>query len=250
MFFLNIYSVNKINYQIKSKSDWAPSLWNHLHLMGYNYPDSPTENDKNKIKTKILSLIEDIPCGDCKEHATEYYKKNPIDVNSKIGVFNWTTKFHNDVNKRLGKPVYDVVLNNDIKSNTITSNNNIMDPIGAKFNYRYAFDSVPQSTESIPFYQIQQPEQLPDPVETRKQYLNNALSPMSESYKFVSEFIGVSPEELNLMYTPNVINNIIQLLIDMNLTPFASFSVNVLGSLGLVFGSILGRNNKNLLHGK
>ena len=41
----------------------------------------------------------------CHNHYLLFKLRNAIDFNNKENFFNWTVNLHNDVNKRLGKPI-------------------------------------------------------------------------------------------------------------------------------------------------
>jgi hypothetical protein len=62
--------------------------------------------DKKSYINFIHRLKNSFPCEACKKHFTEYIEKNPIEQYLQVdkGLFIWTWKFHNSVNRRLGKP--------------------------------------------------------------------------------------------------------------------------------------------------
>ena len=63
----------------------------------------------------LWSILDKIPCGECRNHALKYINANPPeelkhdqDANEiLIGMFRWVWIFHNTVNARLGKPIVD-----------------------------------------------------------------------------------------------------------------------------------------------
>jgi hypothetical protein len=54
----------------------------------------------------IHRLKDSFPCEVCKRHFAEYLERNPIEEYLHVdkGMFIWSWKFHNSVNRRLGKP--------------------------------------------------------------------------------------------------------------------------------------------------
>lgn len=51
---------------------WGKILWTFLHTISFNYPVSPTEEDKDHYHDFLMSLKYVIPCKACREN----YKKN------------------------------------------------------------------------------------------------------------------------------------------------------------------------------
>jgi hypothetical protein len=47
---------------------WGPLLWNFLHIMSFNYPVNPTYEHKVNYRNFILSLVNILPCGKCREN--------------------------------------------------------------------------------------------------------------------------------------------------------------------------------------
>ena len=58
--------------------DWGPKLWYSLHIITFNYPDTPTIIDKQNFETFFTSLQYVIPCSLCRQHYKEHLEKNPI----------------------------------------------------------------------------------------------------------------------------------------------------------------------------
>jgi hypothetical protein len=85
---------------------WGPPLWKSIHAITRSYPDAPTKEIKNQYQTFIMSLGPVLPCPNCREH----YKKYVSGVNwddilkDHQSFVQFGIDFHNDVNKRTGKP--------------------------------------------------------------------------------------------------------------------------------------------------
>lgn len=83
----------------QSKEIWGPGRWQSIHVTAA-WANTP---DKVKIFNMwIRDQIEHLPCEDCRNHAREYIQYNPPDHAE--DPFIWSWRFHNAVNRRLGKP--------------------------------------------------------------------------------------------------------------------------------------------------
>ena len=71
-------------------------LWKKIHISGLKCKNVP------KYTEWIWEICVNLPCSECKWHMIDYINKNPIEDD----IFRWTWKFHNEVNKRLGKMEY------------------------------------------------------------------------------------------------------------------------------------------------
>jgi hypothetical protein len=79
----------------------GPGIWFLIHK------ESLFCQDKNSFIEFIYRLADNFPCARCKVHFKEYLSENPPEdyVRFEDGLFIWSWKFHNSVNKRLKKPV-------------------------------------------------------------------------------------------------------------------------------------------------
>ena len=87
---------------------WGPLGWMTLHSVSINYPDTPSQIEK-QICTRFLEMFsETITCHVCKSHFVRmlqtYKVVHPEYLNSKQDFFLFTVRAHNTVNKRLDKP--------------------------------------------------------------------------------------------------------------------------------------------------
>jgi hypothetical protein len=89
-------------------SVWGPLIWNTLHIISFNYPIIPTDQDKKNYKKFILSYKNTLPCSYCRNN----FEKNLKKVNFNDKVFTNRDTFsrfiynlHNCVNSMLGKKV-------------------------------------------------------------------------------------------------------------------------------------------------
>ena len=86
---------------------WGPPTWTLLHTMA----EKIHEEDFNKLMPQMFILIKRIcaylPCPDCSQHATQFLAKlKPEQMASKIEFKNTLYLFHNMVNARKKKPLF------------------------------------------------------------------------------------------------------------------------------------------------
>ena len=85
---------------------WGPAVWNLFHCMTINLKDQHFDNAKNLLYKIITNICFNLPCPDCKEHASKIIKN--INVNSfktKNDFVIFIFQFHNLVNLKTNKPV-------------------------------------------------------------------------------------------------------------------------------------------------
>ncbi len=89
---------------------WGKDMWNSMERIAYDYPENPTEDDKNNYRDFFLILQYVLPCGGCRTN----YQKHLIDLpltdkvmSSRINLLDWIINMHNTVNISLGKPILD-----------------------------------------------------------------------------------------------------------------------------------------------
>lgn len=85
---------------------WGPSMWHFLHTMSFNYPVSPTPEDKRNYMEFMLSLKNVLPCKYCRMNLTNNFKSKPIKMchmESRDTFSRFVYELHEIVNKMLGK---------------------------------------------------------------------------------------------------------------------------------------------------
>ncbi|KAH8287243.1 hypothetical protein KR054_004718 [Drosophila jambulina] len=83
------------------------STWGLLHTMAAFYSDNPTDNEKRDMKNFFEVLSRLYPCEFCAKDFRTDLDVNPINVSSQKELSLWLCKFHNRVNDKLGKPLFD-----------------------------------------------------------------------------------------------------------------------------------------------
>jgi len=81
--------------------------WKVMHRIAAICPESPTIEDKYRITKMCEGLSTNFPCKECAEHFREEIKKLPPEVEDYKIFSKWLCYQHNQVNKRLGKELYD-----------------------------------------------------------------------------------------------------------------------------------------------
>lgn len=82
------------------------SAWTLLHTMAAYYPEQPTSQQQALMKLFMAGLAEFYPCHYCAEHLKEQVKASPPKVSSNCELSYWLCSIHNNVNERLGKPLF------------------------------------------------------------------------------------------------------------------------------------------------
>jgi hypothetical protein len=88
---------------------WGPSAWKFLHAMSFAYPENPSAEHKQAVLNLFASLKYLLPCGECCAHYCSSYDSDTLkkSLGSKDEFSKWLVDFHNSVNLRLGKPIYE-----------------------------------------------------------------------------------------------------------------------------------------------
>lgn len=87
---------------------WGPGLWKFLHMISFNYPMNPTEDQKKLYYDFMLSIGKVLPCKVCRDN----YENNLDNIKFQINALENRKTFsefmfnlHNEVNRKLGKSI-------------------------------------------------------------------------------------------------------------------------------------------------
>lgn len=98
---------------------WGPPIWTLFHTLAEKVKDehyiTVAPNLVNFIK-RICSLL---PCPDCQEHASQYWRVTKYNLTSKDKLKDFLFTFHNDVNKRKNYKQQDIEILNLYKNNNL-----------------------------------------------------------------------------------------------------------------------------------
>ena len=113
------FEVMKKKYEKQKKVECPPGsaelglgTWKLLHSMAAWYPDQPTKKQKDGIRGFFQTLADFYPCTYCAEDFQESLKKSPVEAESRTDLCLWLCKQHNQVNQKLGKPLFECNMKN------------------------------------------------------------------------------------------------------------------------------------------
>lgn len=114
---------------------WGPDFWNSMHAVTFAYPENnPSAEERVNMYRYFWAVAYVLPCVQCRVHFVKMLKNYPVErhLGSRKELTRWLIDRHNDVNKRLNKPVvsYEFVeakygdYSNTCKSSSIGNSNN------------------------------------------------------------------------------------------------------------------------------
>ena len=92
------------------KDELGSKTWAFLHTMAAYYPEKPTVVQKADMRTFFDVFSKFYPCNTCAEDLQEQLKLTPPRTESQHQLTQWLCSVHNEVNKKLGKPMFDCSL--------------------------------------------------------------------------------------------------------------------------------------------
>lgn len=90
-----------------AKAALGRATWKLLHTMTLRYPEKPTEDEKDALKSYFYLTSRLYPCGECAAEFQQLLRKFPPQVSSRRAAASWLCHLHNQVNTRLHKPQFD-----------------------------------------------------------------------------------------------------------------------------------------------
>ncbi|XP_050527073.1 FAD-linked sulfhydryl oxidase ALR [Daktulosphaira vitifoliae] len=81
--------------------------WNLLHTMAAYYPENPSERLKQDMETFFLLIGRLYPCETCARDFAQLIDSKPPDTSSQSALSRWLCWVHNQINTKLGKPLFD-----------------------------------------------------------------------------------------------------------------------------------------------
>jgi Erv1 / Alr family len=85
---------------------WGPSMWHFMHTMSFNYPVTPTQEQKRHYMDFVLNLRNVLPCKYCRMNLTNNLATRPIrmcNMESRDTFSRFVYDLHETVNRLLGK---------------------------------------------------------------------------------------------------------------------------------------------------
>ena len=93
---------------------FGPRMWNIMHMLMAQYPVKPSQSEIVQCATFFNELTESIPCKECQQHFRDMLGNKRIvpmpiidlatNGNYTMNILTWN--MHNNVNKRLKKPLF------------------------------------------------------------------------------------------------------------------------------------------------
>ena len=90
---------------------FGPPLWKSLHIMAENYPTQPNQKQQTNCVNFVSALPYMLPCEDCGSHLLkeeQSIQNLPTVCSSRSNLRSFFVDAHNNVNKHLGKSIWDV----------------------------------------------------------------------------------------------------------------------------------------------
>lgn len=90
-----------------NKKRWGPIIWKLIHCLTYKIKDEYFSGQLKFIISTIRNICSTLPCPYCAAHAQSFLRKvNFEKIKTKDDLINLFLTFHNVVNKRLKKKIY------------------------------------------------------------------------------------------------------------------------------------------------
>ncbi|KIW72650.1 hypothetical protein PV04_00830 [Phialophora macrospora] len=89
------------------KAELGRAAWKVLHTTMARFPDKPTQDESDALKSYVYLFARLYPCGECAEHFQQILRKYPPQTSSRSSAAAWACFVHNVVNESKGKPVFD-----------------------------------------------------------------------------------------------------------------------------------------------
>jgi FAD-linked sulfhydryl oxidase len=87
--------------------DLGRQTWTFLHTMAAYYPERPTIQQERHAHALFSAMAALYPCHVCAEHLQDELQVHPPKTDSRRSLSQWLCEMHNEVNERLGKPIFD-----------------------------------------------------------------------------------------------------------------------------------------------
>jgi FAD-linked sulfhydryl oxidase len=89
------------------KAELGRAAWKLFHTTMARFPDKPTEDESDALKSYIYLFARLYPCGECATHFQQILTKYPPQTSSRSSAAAWACFVHNQVNESKGKPIFD-----------------------------------------------------------------------------------------------------------------------------------------------
>ncbi|KAG8771030.1 hypothetical protein FRC12_003896 [Ceratobasidium sp. 428] len=90
-----------------AKAELGRATWKLMHTMTLRFPDKPTEDEREALKSFFYLTSRLYPCGECATEFQALLKQYPPQTSSRMVSALWLCHVHNLVNARLKKSEFD-----------------------------------------------------------------------------------------------------------------------------------------------
>jgi len=90
-----------------AKAALGRATWKLLHTMTLRYPEHPTEDEREALRSYFYLTSRLYPCGECASEFQQLLALYPPQTSSRLSASGWLCFVHNKVNERLQKPIFD-----------------------------------------------------------------------------------------------------------------------------------------------
>ena len=92
-----------------SKELWGSNIWYLFHSLIYKIKEDKFNDAKNDLIYVIKNISANLPCPECSSHAQELLNKVDFNkINNKNEFKTMLFNFHNVINKKLNKPLFNI----------------------------------------------------------------------------------------------------------------------------------------------
>lgn len=96
---------------VASIDKWGPSAWTYLHIMSFYYPNRPRYSERQNMYLFLKSFARTIPCRTCQRDFVRMLHRDVTSsssphLKSTDALARVVVEWHNEVNRRLGKPTW------------------------------------------------------------------------------------------------------------------------------------------------
>lgn len=92
-----------------NRAEVGRASWGYLHTLAAYYPERPTQRQRDEMAELIRLFMKLYPCAYCADRSVEQIEREPIHLHnaSQRDLAQWMCRAHNEVNERIGKPIFD-----------------------------------------------------------------------------------------------------------------------------------------------
>ena len=126
-----------------SPNKWGPPIWMLFHSLAEKIKDEKFSQVGPQLFFMIKKICSLLPCPDCSMHATTFLSRVDFSlIKTKTDLRNLLYIFHNIVNKRKNKPMFNTIhLKNYSTTNLIVAFNNFINVYQTRGNMKLLTES-------------------------------------------------------------------------------------------------------------